>query len=197
MSDNEFDVIGMVQSGAPVAFEITEIVIDDDGNEVTKAHKFALRQMTPTERDKLNYIETKLRDRIMTDYRAEGLDKQPVSDDLQAMIDAYLGAMEAEYQKALEDGNQEAAINAAREMENAPKNWPQNLAQQRANAAVKRADGRWAVENLLNGDRAAFNRLTNPEPLSHDAVKDALEKWQKLATFDPNSNGHRQSAPVS
>jgi chemotaxis regulatin CheY-phosphate phosphatase CheZ len=67
---DENGILEQVRSGAPVEFEI-------DG------HKFAIRQMTPTERDRLNYVEVKLRDKIMADYRADGLDKQPVSDELQ------------------------------------------------------------------------------------------------------------------
>lgn len=62
---DQSSILEQVRSGAPVEFEI-------DG------HKFAIRQMTPAERDRLNYVEVKLRDRIMADYRAEGLDKQPV-----------------------------------------------------------------------------------------------------------------------
>ena len=183
MSD-EFNVLEMVRSGAPVEFEI-------------EGHEFALRQMTPTERDALNYVETRLRDKVLADYRADGLDKQPISDELQAMIDVYSASLDRTYQAALEANDQQAAIEAAREMEEIPQRWPRTLAHERANAAVKRADGRWAIENLLNGDREAFRRLTAPEPLSHDAVIEALARWQQLATFDPNSNGREPSAPAS
>lgn len=176
---DEWDVIEMVRSGAPVEFEI-------DG------HEFAIRQMTPAERDKLNYIETRTRDRVLADYRADGLDEQPVSDELQARIDVYLAVLDAQYKQALEDGDQETAIQAARDMDEVPQQWPQNLAQERANAAVRRTDGRWALENLLEGDKGAFRRMTAPEPLSHDAVIVALSRWQELATFDPNSSGRSQ-----
>ena len=183
LSDN-FDVLEMVRSGAPVEFEI-------DG------HKFALRQMTPTERDRLNYVETRLRDKVLADYRADGLDKQPVSDELQALIDVYKASLDRTYQDAIEANDHEAAIAAARELEDIPLRWPRTLAHERANAAVKRTEGRWAIDNLLDGDREAFRRLTAPEPLSHDAVIEALSRWQQLATFDPNSNGREQSAPAS
>lgn len=169
----------MVRSGAPVRFEI-------DG------HEFALRQMTPAERDKLNYVELRLRDRIMADYRADGLDKQPISDDMQTMIDLYMAALEQAYKAALEADDQAAAIAAARDMEQAPLNWPTSLAQERANSAVKRADGRWAIDNLLEGDKAKFRELTAPEPLSHDAVNEALARWMELTTFDPNSHTRKQ-----
>lgn len=183
MSD-EFDVLEMVRSGAPVEFEI-------------EGELFALRQMTPAERDKLNYVETRLRDKVLADYRADGLDKQPVSDELQGLINLYTASLERTYNDAIEAGDQQAAIEAARDMEAIPLRWPKTLAHERANAAVKRADGRWAIDNLLDGDKEAFRRLTAPEPLSHDAVIEALGKWQQLATFDPNSNGREQSAPAS
>lgn len=178
MSD-EWDVIEKVRDGSPVEFEI-------DG------HAFALRQMTPAERDRLNYIETKTRDKVLADYRADGLDKQPVSDEMQAIIDVYLSTLEYAYQEALAADDHEAAIQAARDMDEVPQRWPKNLAQERANAAVRRTVGRWAVENLLDGDRATFQRLTAPEPLSHDAVMVALARWQELATFDPNLHGRSQ-----
>ena len=169
----------MVRSGAPVRFEI-------DG------HEFALRQMTPAERDKLNYVELRLRDRIMADYRADGLDKQPISDDMQTMIDLYMAALEQAYKAALEADDQAAAIAAARDMEQAPLNWPTSLAQERANSAVKRADGRWAIDNLLEGDKAKFRELTAPEPLSHAVVNEALARWMELTTFDPNLHTRKQ-----
>ena len=181
---DEQSILEQVRSGAPVEFEI-------DG------HKFAIRQMTPAERDRLNYVEVKLRDRIMADYRAEGLDKQPVSDELQEMIDLYTASLEQAYQAALEANDQDAAIAAARSLEEAPAQWPKTLAHERANSAVKRADRRWALDHLLDGDREQFRRLTAPEPLSHDDVNEALTRWLELTTFDPNSNGRRQNEHVS
>jgi hypothetical protein len=177
---DENGILEQVRSGAPVEFEI-------DG------HKFAIRQMTPTERDRLNYVEVKLRDKIMADYRADGLDKQPVSDELQEMIDLYTASLEQTYQAALAANDQEAAIAAARSLEEAPASWPRSLAQERANTAVKRADRRWALDHLLEGDREEFRRLTAPEPLSHDTVNEALTRWFDLTTFDPNSNGRKQN----
>ena len=177
---DENSILEQVRSGAPVEFEI-------DG------HKFAIRQMTPTERDRLNYVEVKLRDKIMADYRADGLDKQPVSDELQEMIDLYTASLEQAYQAALAANDQEAAIAAARSMEEAPSTWPRSLAQERANTAVKRADRRWALDHLLEGGREEFRRLTAPEPLSHDTVNEALARWFELTTFDPNSNGRKQN----
>lgn len=181
---DEFQVMEKVSDGSPIEFEI-------DGEQ------FALRQMTPAERDRLNYVETRTRDNVLADYRADGLDKQPISDELQALIDVYTATLERTYQDAIAANNQQEAIDAARELEEIPLRWPRDLAHERANAAVKRADGRWAIDNLLDGDREAFRRLTAPEPLSHDAVIEALGKWQQLATFDPNSNGREQSAPAS
>lgn len=181
---DEISLLDQVRSGAPVEFEI-------DG------HTFALRQMTPAERDRLNLVEVKLRDRIMVDYRAEGLDKQPVSDELQGMIDLYMASLEQAYQAALAANDQDAAIAAARSMEEAPAQWPRTLAHERANNAVKRADRRWALDHLLDGDRGEFRRLTAPEPLSHDVVNEALTRWLELTTFDPNSNGRRQNEHAS
>ena len=190
-------ILEQVRSGAPVEFKIEELVIDPDNGDKTIVHHFAIRQMTPAERDRLNYVEVKLRDKIMTDYRAEGLHMQPVSDELQEMIDLYTAAQEQAYQAALKANNQDAAIAAARNLDEAPDQWPKSLAHERALTAVKRADRRWALENLLEGDRETFKRLTNPEPLSHDIVNEALTRWLELTTFDPNSNGRKQSEPAS
>ena len=118
MSD-EFNVLEMVRSGEPVEFEI-------DG------HKFAIRQMTPTERDRLNYTETRLRDKVLADYRGDGLDKQPISDELQALIDVYTATLERTYQDAIAANNQQEAIDAARELEEIPLRWPRDLAHERA-----------------------------------------------------------------
>ena len=176
---SDFDVLTWIVSGDPVPFEIDGV-------------SFALRQPTPLEMDRARLAQQRAADRALADYRADGLDKQPISDELQSMIDMYMAALEQAYKAALEADDQAAAIAVARDMEQAPLNWPTSLAQERVNAAVKRADGRWALDNLLEGDKAKFRELTAPEPLSHDAVKDALEQWRELSTFDPNLHTRKQ-----
>ncbi len=178
MTDN-LDIIERVRSGEPVEF-----VIGD--------HRFALRQLSPAERDRLYYIETRARDKALADYRADGLDKQPVSDAMQEMQALYLAALEQAYQAALAEGDDETAIQAARDIEEAPARWPTTLAQERANEWVQRTMARWVVDNLLTGDRAAFVQATMPDPLTHTAVIDALAEWQRLAMFDPNSRRRGQ-----
>lgn len=177
MSD-EFDVTAMVMSGAPVEFEI-------DGE------RFALRQMTPAERDRLSYLETKEHDRVLAEYRKDGMGELPMSDDMQDTRRAYEAMLEYTYQAALKADDQEAAKQAAYDMEDASI-WPQSLAHQRANTFVTRLDGRWFVDNLLDGDRAKFNELTRPDPLLHDAVIEAVAKLRRLSQYIPNSNGRRQ-----
>ena len=179
MSDNEtFDVEAMVMSGAPVEFEI-------DGE------RFALRQMTPAERDKLSKLETMEHDRVLAEYRAAGLGDQPMSDELQDAKRVYMAALEDAYIKAIEDGDQEAALQAARDMEDGSM-WPRSLAHERANTFVSRLDGRWMADNLLDGDRAEFVKLTRPDPLLHDAVIEAVAKLRQLSQYVPNFNGRRQ-----
>lgn len=173
MTDN-LDIIERVRSGEPVEF-----VIGD--------HRFALRQLSPAERDRLYYIETRARDKALADYRADGLDKEPVSDAMRETMALYMAALEQAYQFALAEDDDETAIQAARDMEEAPSRWPANLAQERANEWVRRTMARWVVDNLLVGERAVFVEATLPDPLTHTAVIDALAEWQKLAMFDPNS----------
>lgn len=168
----------MVMSGAPVEFEI-------DGE------KFALRQMTPAERDRLSYLETKEHDRVLAEYRAAGLGEQPMSDDMQNTRLAYEAMLEQTYKQALAADDMDTAKQAAYDMEDTSI-WPQSLAHQRANTFVMRLDGRWFVDNLLEGDRVAFATLTKPDPLLHDAVIEAVAKLRKISQYIPNSNGRRQ-----
>lgn len=177
MSD-QFDVESMVMSGAPVEFEI-------------EGEKFALRQMTPAERDRLSYLETKEHDRVLAEYRAAGLGDLPMSDDMQDARRAYEAMLEQTYQAALKAGDDETAKQAAYDMEDTSV-WPRSLAHERANTFVTRLDGRWFVDNLLTGDRARFNELTKPDPLLHDAVIDAVAKLRRVSQYIPNSNGRRQ-----
>lgn len=182
MSD-EFDIMAMVMSGAPVGFEI-------DGQ------RFALRQMTPAERDRLSYLETREFDRVLAEYRAAGLGDQPMSDDMQDARRAYAAVLEATYSAAFESGDMEAARQAAYDMEDATL-WPRSLAHERANQFVARLDARWTIDNLLDGDRDALTRLTLPDPLLHDAVIEALAKHRRLSQYVPNSSGRRLSVPTS
>lgn len=165
-------------SGAPVEFEI-------DGE------RFALRQMTPAERDRLSYLETKEHDRVLAEYRKDGLGELPMSDDMQEARRAYEAMLEMTYAQAIEAGDMEAAKQAAYDIEDTAI-WPRSLAHERANTFVSRFDGRWFVDNLLDGDRAKFNELTRPDPLLHDAVIDAVAKLRKLSQYVPNSNGRKQ-----
>lgn len=168
----------MVMSGAPVEFEI-------DGE------RFALRQMTPAERDKLSRLETMEHDRVLAEYRAAGMGDQPVSDELQDAQRVYLATLEAAYANAIETGDQEAAKQAAYDMEDMSI-WPRSLAHERANTFVSRLDARWFIDHLLDGDRAKFNELTRPDPLMHDVVIDAVAKLRRLSQYVPNSGGRRQ-----
>lgn len=177
MSD-PFDVEAMVMSGAPVVFEIG-------------GHEFALRQMTPAERDRLSYLETKEHDRVLAEYRAAGLGEQPMSDDMQDARRAYEAMLEQTYQAALASGDDDTAIQAARDLEDGSM-WPRSLAHERANTFVQRLDGRWFVDNLLEGDKAAFAMLTKPDPLVHGPVIDAVAKLRTISQYVPNSNGRRQ-----
>lgn len=173
-----FDVEAMVMSGAPVEFEI-------DGQ------KFALRQMTPAERDRLSYLETKEHDRVLAEYRAAGMGEQPMSDDMQDARRAYEAMLEQTYQQAFKAGDDETAKQAARDLED-DSLWPRSLAHERANTFVQRLDGRWFVDNLLEGDRAAFVLLTKPDPLVHGPVIEAVAKLRTISQYVPNSNGRKQ-----
>lgn len=177
------EIIEWVMSARPVPFEI-------DG------HEFALRQMKPAERDRLNYVEKKTRDKVMADYRADGLDKLPISDELVEGMRIYNEALEQAYQEASKSGDAEATRQAALEMEK-PLAWPTSLAQERANEEVNRAAERWMVDNLLDGDKAEFARLTAPDPINHYKVAEAVATLRRLTNHDPNLNGRRQSVPPS
>ena len=177
MSD-EFDVVSIVMSGAPIEFEI-------------EGEKFGLRQMTPAERDRLSYLETKEHDRVLAEYRADGLGDLPMSDDMQDARRAYEAMLEQTYTKAIEAGDMEAAKQTAYDLEDTSM-WPRSLAHERANTFVTRLDGRWFVDNLLTGDKAKFAELTRPDPLLHDAVIDAVAKLRRVSQYVPNSNGRRQ-----
>lgn len=202
MSD-QFDVEAMVMSGAPVEFELVEIVKDEDGNEVEKSHKFGLRQMTPRERDRLSYIETKERDRVLAEYRADGLGELPMSDDMQEAKRSYDAMLEQTYQGAVKLMNdetsddtvkraaQEAAKQAAIDMEDTSI-WPRSLAHERASDAVDVFEWRWVVENLLEGDRDKFVKLTIPDPRIYPNVVTAMKRWRQVTQYVPNSNGRRR-----
>lgn len=177
MSDSD-NVTEMIVTGAPVEFEIGGV-------------RFAFRQMRPAERDRLSYLETKENDRVLAEYRAAGLGDLPMSDETQDAKRAYDAMLEAAYTKALEAGDMDAAKQTAFDMED-QSIWPRSLAHERANAFVARLDARWTIDNLLDGDRAEFERLTRPDPLRHDAVIEALALHRRLSQYDPNSNGRRR-----
>jgi hypothetical protein len=175
----ELDIMEQVRAGLPVPFEIAGVA-------------FALRQPRPAERDRLNAVETLAYDQTLASYRAAGLGAEPVSDSSMAVRRAMLEALEQDYQDANAANDGPAARQAAQDMQDIEANWPNSLAEERAREATRRASGRWIVDNMLDGDRAEFARLTAPEPLNHMAVMEALDALRRLMTFDPNSAGRRQ-----
>lgn len=170
----EFDALEYVISGDPVPFEI-------DGNQ------FALLQPSPLQTDRMRFAQTKAHDRAMAEYRAEGLDKEPVSDGLVETRRIYNEALEAAYQQANADNDGMAARKAAEDMEEVERSWPRNLAEERARDYARRAIARWIIDNLLQGDRDDLRRLTAPDPLAHNAVVEAVQRLLSVINHDPNS----------
>lgn len=169
----DFDVLAWVLSGDPVLFSV-------DGVE------FAFRQPTPHEMDKMRFAQTKAYDKALAEYRADGLGNEAVSDGLVETKRLYGEALEAAYQQANADQDNEAVRQAAQDMEDMERNWPRNLAEERARDFARRTLARWIVDNLLDGDGGDLRRLTAPDPLAHDAVIEATQRLLAIVNHDPN-----------
>ena len=176
---DEFDLLEWIVSGKPVPFEIG-------------GSQFALRQPSPVEMDKMRFAQTKAYDRAFAEYRADGLDKEPVTAGLVETRRIYNEALEAAYQQANADGDGAAARKAAEDMDEIARSWPANLAEERARDFARRTLARWMLENLLQGDRDDFRQLTAPDPLNHDAVTAAVQRLLSIVNHDPNSNRRTQ-----
>jgi len=175
----EFDTLTYVVSGDPVPFEIDGL-------------SFGLRQPTPVEMDRMRFAQTKAHDRAMADYRADGLDQEPISAGLVETKRLYMEALEQAYQAANASGDSAGVRQAAQDMEDAETNWPRNLAEERSRDYARRALGRWIIDNLFAGDRDELRRLTAPDPLAHGAVIEAVQRLLSIVNHDPNSSGRRQ-----
>lgn len=173
---DEFDVLEMVLSGAPVPVVIGE-------------QSWSLRQPKPLEVDKMRRAQQLAHDTVMAQYRAEGLDKQPISDGLAETIRLYGAAADAAYVAAMKEGDQDAARAALEDKSSI--NWPGSLAEERARDDARRATARWIVDNLLDGDREAWRLATAPDPLNHSDVVVAVTRMLALVNHDPNLNGRR------
>lgn len=172
---DEFDVLEWLMTGKPVPLVI-------DGVE------FALRQPTPLEVDRMQYQQTRARDKALADYRADGLDDEPVTDGLLETIRIYNDMQDMAYRQAQEAGDTEAAIRIANEQEQAARQWPRTLADERSRDFSRRTTARWCVDNLLEGDKAAWRELTAPDPLERREVVQAVQRLLMLVNHDPNSN---------
>ena len=172
---DEFEVLEWLMSGKPVSLAI-------DGVE------FGLRQPTPLEVDRMQYQQTRAYDRALADYRADGLDNAPITAGLTETIRIYNEMQDAAYRQAQADGDTDEAIRIAREQENTTRQWPQTLAEERARDYARRVTARWCVDNLLEGDKAAWRELTAPDPLERREVAQAVQRLLMLANHDPNSN---------
>lgn len=150
--------------------------------------EFGLRQPTPLEVDRMQYQQTRARDKALADYRADGLADHPISAELAETIRIYSEAQEAEYQRAQDAGDSEAAIRIAREQEQMERQWPRTLAEERARDYARRTTARWCVDNLLDGDKALWRELTAPDPLERREVAQAVQRLMMLINHDPNSN---------
>ena len=176
---DEFDVLAYVVSGEPVPFEVG-------------GSAFAFRQPSPVQMDKLRFAQTRAYDQVYAEYRADGLDKEPVTPGLTETRRVYNEALEAVYQQANADGDGAAARKAAEDMDFIASHWPRNLAEERARDHAKRYSARWVVDNLLIGDKDDFRRLTAPDPLNRAEVNDGVNRLFSVTNHDPNLNGRTQ-----
>lgn len=176
---DEFSVLEWLISGKPVPFEIDGV-------------QFALRQPKPIEVDKLQFLQARAFDRAMADYRADGLADEPVTASMAETIRIYTDLQERAYQDAQTAGDSETAIRIARDLEAAARQWPANLAQERARDYSRRVVSRFVVDTLLEGDRDAWRELTMPDPLERSEVAAAVGKLLALINHDPNSNRRTQ-----
>lgn len=172
---DEFDVLEWLMSGKPVPVTI-------DGVE------FALRQPSPLETDRMQYQQTRAYDRALFDYRADGLGDAPVTAGLTETIRIYNEMQDAAYRQAQADGDTDEAIRIAREQEQVNRQWPRNLAEERARDHARKTTARWCIDNLLEGDKAIWRELTAPDPLERREVTQAVQRLLMLANHDPNSN---------
>lgn len=164
------DLLALIVSGDDIAFEV-------DGQ------PFAFRQPRPMDIDRMRHAQTLAADTLRAEYRRAGLADEPVSAEMEAARTAYLAALEIAYTAARDEGDSDTARNAAADMEI---DWPETLVEERARAVTTRALGRWIVDNLLVGNRDDLLRLTRPDPLSHDAVIEAVQKVIRVTNYDPN-----------
>lgn len=176
---DEFDVLEWLLSGKPVPLVI-------DGVE------FALRQPKPLEVDRMQYQQTRAYDKALADYKADGLADEPITPGLAETIRIYNELQEQAYQQAQVNGDTETATRIAREQETIARQWPGSLAQERARDYARRTVARFIVDNLLDGDKAAWRELTAPDPLERSEVTDAVGKLLSLVNHDPNSNRRTQ-----
>lgn len=175
---SEFDVLEWLVSGKPVPLEIDGVT-------------FALRQPTPLEVDRMQYQQTRAHDKALADYRADGLDTEPVTEALAETIRVYDEMQNAAYRAAQEAGDDEAAIRIAREQEQVARQWPRTLADERARDYARRTTARWCVDHLLEGDKPVWRELTAPDPLERREVAQAVQRLLMLVNHDPNSNRRR------
>lgn len=176
---DDFDLLERIVSGRPVTFEV-------DGA------AFALRQPAPIEMDRLRFAQTRAYDRAIADYRADGMDGEPVTDGLVETKRLYLEALELSYQQANAGEDSEAARRAAEEMEAVERTWPKTLAEERARDHARRTVARWMLDNLLDGDKDELRRLGAPDPLNRQEVIDAVQRMLAIVNHDPNSNRRTQ-----
>lgn len=155
---------------------------------VIEGVEFGLRQPTPLEVDRMQYLQTRAYDRTLADYRADGLGNAPVTDGMAETIRIYNEMQDAAYRKAQADGDTEATIRIAREQEQMARQWPRTLAEERARDHARKTTARWCVDNLLEGDKAIWRELTAPDPLERREVMQAVQRLLALANHDPNSN---------
>ena len=174
MSD-EFDTLEWLLNGKPVPLTI-------DGCE------FALRQPKPLEVDRLQFQQTRAYDRALADYRADNLDKEPVSAALAETMRVYNDMQEAAFKTANETGDSDAAYAIAADMDRSRGQWPKSLAEERARDYARRTVARFIVDTLLEGDKAAWRELTAPDPLERSEVTAAVQRLLSLINHDPNSN---------
>lgn len=175
-AEREFDKLELLQSGGPVVFEI-------DGNE------FKLRQPTPLEQDRMAFARTSTTDWAIVQYRNLGMDKEPISEASRETQRIYLEMLETDYNNANEAGDGERVREVAQMIDNVRGNWPTTLAEERARDMGTVAVRRFVLDRLFTGDRTAFERLTAPDPLRHNAVSEAVDRLLAIVNHDPNSNG--------
>jgi len=176
---DDFDLLGWIINAKPVEFDL-------DGA------SFSLRQPSPVEMDRLRFAQTRAYDRAYADYKADGLDNEPVTAGMDETRRLYLEALEADYQRANADSDGEAARRAAEEMEAVRGTWPKTLAEERARDHARRVTARWMLDNLLQGDRDELRRLCAPDPLERREVIAAVQRMLSIINHDPNSNRRTQ-----